>query len=174
MNKMEYKDIESERLLLRKYRITDDIEIFSFLNENREYLKKVIDTDEYNAQSIDNVRKILRRKEAGWLINNFLTYGLWIKTNNKYVGQIMFFKFDWQKKQVELGQYICKTYQGQGIVTEATKLGIDYLFSWTQITSIIAICRSDNFAIHKVEIKCGFQKMSEKDGFIKFLLKKND
>jgi RimJ/RimL family protein N-acetyltransferase len=165
--------IENSRLVIKKYAKTDDAELLEFLLKNKNHLGEVLEEDEKLAQTLDDVRKIIKRKELGWLIKTFLTYGIWLKAENKYVGQVMIFKINWNMGRAEIGYYIDENYQGLGIVTESVSLCIDYMFGNTDIRELELYTKLTNLQSQKVATKCGFSKIGEERQMIKFNLTKN-
>jgi len=75
----------------------------------------------------------------------------------RHIGTIMLFNFSRQAKNVEIGYVLSRKYWGMGIVSEATKLLVDYLLEYTDMHKICARVVSSNFASAKVLEKYGFK-----------------
>lgn len=145
--------INTKRLILRPWKI-EDLDDF------------------YEYASVDGVGQM-----AGWLphkdkeeslmiLNNFIdnkkTFAL--EYNGKVIGSLGIEEYDEQKfpelKDVrcrEIGYVLSKDYWGQGLMPEAVKAVIDYLFEEVDLDAVLCGHFLSNAQSHRVQEKCGFR-----------------
>ena len=150
------KEIETERLLLRAFKETD-------LNDFYEYAK--IDGVGEMAgwphhENIEESKKILDR-----FIKNDIVFAIVYKENNKVIGSLGVEECGLVDKLIEfdgllgreLGYVLSKNYWGKGIMPEAVKGVIDYLFNDLNLDYITIGHFSRNNQSRRVIEKCGFK-----------------
>ena len=151
--------LETIRLVIRKYKKGDGESLLKLLesNNNREYLvDHITEASTINTQKEAEIR--IRQFIASWVARERFVMGLWLKTSDTYIGQIWIEPKKWEVPSFELGWYLDRTYQGQGIATEAAKRSIDFLFADFQAHKIIVLTRDDNVRSYKLAERCGFTK----------------
>jgi [ribosomal protein S5]-alanine N-acetyltransferase len=149
-----FKNLESSRLILREITIDDAQEIFD-LRSNPETMKYV---PRPLATSIDDALahiKIIREKIE---TNEGINWAITIKGNPKFIGIIGHYRIKWEHFRSEIGYMLLPQYHGQGIITEAIALMIDYGFNDMKMHTIEAIIDPRNIASARVLEKNGFVK----------------
>lgn len=150
------KEIETERLLLRAFKETD-------LNDFYEYAK--IDGVGEMAgwphhENIEESKKILDR-----FIKNDIVFAIVYKENNKVIGSLGVEECGFIDKLTEfegllgreLGYVLSKNYWGNGIMPEAVKGVIDYLFNDLNLDFLTCGHFDKNNQSRRVIEKCGFK-----------------
>ena len=147
--------LESERLILRPWSFDD-------LDDFYEYAS-VPDVGEMAGwpyhKNKEESKAILER-----FINNKKTFAIVYKENNKVIGSVgvEFYAaeeklsefFDYQGR--EIGYVLSKDYWGQGIMPEAVKLVIDYLFNVLDYDFLLCGHYDRNNRSRRVQEKLGF------------------
>ncbi len=154
--KLNGKIIKTNRLILRPFKWED-------LNDFFEYA------------SVEDVGE-----RAGWphhktqdetliILNRFIkqdkTFAICLKENNKVIGSLGIEKYGMEDvlseffdyKGREIGFVLSKDYWGQGLMPEAVKAVIDYLFNEKNLDFIMCGYFIFNVQSKKVQIKCGFK-----------------
>ena len=149
-----FKDLESERLLLRQITSDDVNEVFE-LRSNPEIMKYiprplVTTTDEAMA----HVKMIQEKIEA----NEGINWAITLKGNPKMIGIIGHYRIRWEHFRSEIGYMLLPAHQGKGIITEAVQLLIYYGFNEMKMHSLEAIIDPNNDASAKVLEKNNFVK----------------
>lgn len=150
------KTIETDRLILRPFALSD-------LNDFYEYAS--VDGVgemagwEHHA-SIDKSREILDK-----FIEEDKTFAIVLKENNKVIGSLGVEKygreevlsefFDYQGR--EIGYVLSKDYWGKGLMPEAVKAVIDYLFCVQELDFLLCGYYDFNAQSKRVQEKCGFK-----------------
>lgn len=150
------KVIETERLLLRAFKETD-------LNDFYEYAK-VDGVGEMagwpHHENIEESKKILDR-----FIKNDIVFAIVYKENNKVIGSLGVEECGLVDKLTEfegllgreLGYVLSKEYWGNGIMPEAVKGVIDYLFNDLNLDFLTCGHFDKNNQSRRVIEKCGFK-----------------
>ena len=149
-----FKNLHTERLLLRRLHDDDVNEVFE-LRSNPEVMKYV-------------PRPLAKTKEEALahialiedkIVNNLgINWAITLKGSPKMVGIIGHYKIQPENFRSEIGYMILPQYNGKGITTEALKAVVEYGFELLQLHSTEAIIDPENSASEKVLQKNGFVK----------------
>jgi ribosomal-protein-alanine N-acetyltransferase len=149
-----FKNLETERLLLRRVAVTDVPEIKA-LRGNPETMKFIprplVTTDE---EALEHFKMIDEKIEN----NTGINWAITIKGNPKLIGIIGHYRIQPENHRCEIGYMILPEYNGQGITTEAIKAVLEYGFEDLNMHSIEAVIDPDNVASERVLQKNGFVK----------------
>lgn len=151
------KTIETERLILRKFKITDAEDMYNnwgkikdcnkYLpwktHENIEETKDIINKwiEDYNEQKPDKLN---------WAIE--------LKTTNEVIGAIGPVNISYNNKNIEIGYCIGKKFWNNGYATEALKALIKYYLLECDFHLIKCGYMSENIASGRVMEKSGMKK----------------
>jgi [ribosomal protein S5]-alanine N-acetyltransferase len=149
-----FKNLETERLLLRRVVSSDVEEVFE-LRSNPETMKFIprplATTREEALAHIAMIEdKIVNNEGINWAIS--------VKGSAKLVGIIGHYRIKPEHFRCEVGYMILPQFNGQGIATEAIKAVLTYGFDDLQMHSIEAVIDPGNFASERVLQKNGFVK----------------
>ncbi len=149
-----FKNLETERLLLRRLAETDVAEILE-LRSNPETMKfiprPIAKTKE---EALAHFKMIDDKIEN----NEGINWAITLKGNPKLIGIIGHYRIQPENHRCEIGYMILPQYNGQGIVTEAIKVVLEYGFTDLQMHSIEAVIDPENKASERVLQKNGFVK----------------
>lgn len=148
--------IETERLILRPWKQTDLDDFFEYASvdgvgemagwkhhENKEKSQSILDL----------------------FINDDRTFAIVLKDNNKVIGSLGVEKYGMEKvlseffdyQGGEIGFVLSKDYWGKGLMPEAVKAVIDYLFNVANLDFLTCGYYEFNNQSKKVQEKCGFK-----------------
>lgn len=149
-----FKNLESERLLLRQMTANDINEVFE-IRSNPDLMKyiprPILKNKEEVLELIDTINgNIAENKGINWAIT--------LKPDNKLLGYIGHYRIKWENFRSEIGYMILPEAQGKGIVSEAVNLIIKYGFEEMKMHSLEAVVDPENIASAKVLEKNGFVK----------------
>ncbi len=146
--------IETERLILRKFEITDAKEMFNNWAgdpENCEHLT-------WSAhKNVEETKKIIADWAKNYENKNYYNWVIILKNTNELVGGIDAGRFDEHNERANVGYLIAKRHWGKGIMTEALTAIIDFLFNKVNFTRIEAYHHVGNPASGRVMEKCGMK-----------------
>ena len=147
--------LESKRLILREFEPSDVDDLFEYA-------------------SVPGVGEMAgwphhpNIEESRYRINKFIeekhTFAIVYKENNKVIGSLGIEKYDLEDKLCEFDGYIgreigyvlSKDYWGKGIMPEAVKLVINYLFNVLKYDFLLCGHYDKNHQSQRVQEKCGF------------------
>jgi [ribosomal protein S5]-alanine N-acetyltransferase len=146
--------IETERLILRKFNPSDalymyknwatDNEVCKFLSWNPH--GDVIETEHVVDEWINNYEK-----------TDYYNWAIELKDISEVIGQISIMHFDEKYSSCSVGYNISRSFWGKGIMTEALKAVINYLFKEVGINRIEARHNTLNPASGRVMQKSGMK-----------------
>lgn len=151
MNHIGTKTIETSRLILRKFKITDAETMFKNWGSDSkvtEYLSWETHSNIKNSEDIINIWV------SNYENNNVYNWVIELKETNEAIGNISIVKLEDTNKSCEIGYCIGSKYWNKGITTEAFQRIIDYLFREVGINRICAKHDVENMASGKVMKKC--------------------
>ncbi|MES2748037.1 MAG: GNAT family N-acetyltransferase [Bacteroidota bacterium] len=149
-----FKNLETERLLLRRVAATDVNEIIE-LRGNPDAMKYIprplVTTTE---EALAHFEMIDSKIES----NEGINWAITVKGNPKLIGIIGHYRIEPEHHRSEIGYMILPQYNGQGITSEAVKAILAYGFDDMNLHSVEAILDSRNLGSEKVLQKNGFVK----------------
>lgn len=150
------KIIETNRLILRPFEMEDLDDFFEYASV--EGVGERAGWSHHKTK--DKTLTILKR-----FIEDDKTFAICLKENNKVIGSLGIEEYGMEDtlteffnyKGREIGYVLSKNYWGQGLMPEAVKAVIDYLFNEKNLDFIICGYYSFNAQSKKVQKKCGFK-----------------
>lgn len=149
-----FKNLETDRLLLRRLNVNDVNEVLE-LRGNPETMKFI---PRPLAKSKEDALEHIALIEEKIVNNIGINWAITLKDNPKLIGIIGHYKIQPENYRAEIGYMILPEYHGKGIVTEAIKVVVNYGFEDMQLHSIEAIIDPENRASERVLQKSGFVK----------------
>lgn len=149
-------EIETPRLILRAFRESDLDDFFEYASV--EGVGEMAGWRHH--ESKEESLEILRR-----FIENDKTFAICYKENGKLIGSLGIEKYGLEDKLTEfepylgreIGYVLSKDYWGRGIMPEAVKAVIDYLFGVLDLDFLTCGYYSFNSQSKRVQEKCGFK-----------------
>ena len=144
--------IETERLLLRKCTTDDVDEVFNiYSNESDEYCYTHIPHPYMRKDAIEFIERSIKVVEEGKELRLLIVD----KETDKILGELVGKHLDDENDCVEVGYSLGKDSRNKGIITEAARVLIDYLFKSCGINRVQLLCSTENIASQKVMQKLG-------------------
>jgi len=112
--------------------------MFALVEQNRERLGRHLPWVSH-ILTVDDVRAFLRGVIAQHRKNLGFAAGIWLE--DELVGVVGMHQIDWTNRNVALGYWIARQWQGRGLVTSASR-------------ALVRLCFT-HFRLHRVEIQCG-------------------
>ena len=144
--------IETERLILRKIAASDAEDMFNNWASDSEVTKYVTWRPH---KTIEDTKGVI----DFWLIDiddaDVYRWCIVWKENSQVIGTIDVVNLNEKLETAEIGYCLSRKYWGQGVMTEALKVVIDYLFSKAGLNRIVARHNVNNPASGRVMQKSG-------------------
>ncbi len=151
--------LTTERLTLRQLSIDDQENVFA-LRSNTEINKYL---DRAPSKSIDDAINFIEKVTDNIKNNNSIYWVISLTNTKTFVGTICLFDFSNEKKSCEIGYELMPSFQGQGIMKEASQVVIDYVFQTLKFKIIFAFTHFENLNSTNLLLKLHFVKSLETD-----------
>lgn len=155
------KNLETKRLVLRKFLPSD----YQKAYENYCTDERVTKYMTWNPHKDINETKTL---VEGWASryndNKFYHWLITLKGVDEAIGSISVVEINEEQEEVEIGYCVGYDFWNKGIVTEATKEVIKYLFERVEVKSIVAKHDVRNIGSGKVMQKCDMMYYGQESG----------
>lgn len=113
-------EIESERIVLRKHDLKLAKDMFAYVEKDRNRLRKFLPWVDY-VKTVEDEKKFIKRTHKGWKENTLFDFGIFRKSDMKYMGNIGVHSIRWDRYLCEFGYWILGDFEGQGYMSEAVK-----------------------------------------------------
>ncbi|WP_392419835.1 GNAT family N-acetyltransferase [Capnocytophaga canis] len=147
------KLIIDEKIYLELVKLSDVEEIFNTINTQREYLGEWLPFVSFIKSVADEENFI---KSALETMEQTKEYIFCIRKEGKFIGTIGFIKTDSINQKTEIGYWISKDYQRQGIVTKATKRMCEFAFTEMGMNRVQIRCAIGNLPSKNIPKRLGF------------------
>lgn len=145
--------IETERLVLRRFRYTDDEAMLAYWIADEKiqsmYMEPVYTTKEA-------VKELLEKYIGSYEKEDYYRWAIILKESGECIGQIAYFLVDSKNHFAEIEYCIGSKFQCNGYATEATKAVIRYGFEQIKLHKVQICTKEINAASKRVIEKCGF------------------
>jgi ribosomal-protein-alanine N-acetyltransferase len=145
--------IETDRLLLRPLTMADEEAVYSYGRDPE--VTKYMSFETHN--SIEDSRTFLRLVATQYANHEPSSLGIIFKEKNLLIGSIGYLNWSNDHKRIEIGYVLLRDYWNKGIISEAVKALVDYLFDKSDLVRIEARCLKENTASARVMEKIGMQ-----------------
>lgn len=139
MNEMVFTSLESQRLLLRRFRESDLPIFLAYLNDP--LVARYQTWESYTEQKAREVIQEQKNLDPG-LPGQWFTFAVELKGAASLIGHVALKMLDHQ--QAEIGFTFSREYQGRGLACEAATCVLDYLFTKLELHRVIAITDCEN------------------------------
>jgi len=154
-----FSALTTERLTLRQLSPEDQQDVLALRSdpEVNKYLgRQPSKTSEDAINFINKVNEYIEKHIS-------LYWAITLTDAKTFVGTICLFDFSSEKNSCEIGYELLPKFQGQGIMREAVKAVIDYVFQTLDLTNILAVTHCDNQNSTNLLTKFNFVKSIEND-----------
>lgn len=145
--------IETERLILRRFEYTDDEDMLKYWVSNPEiqsmYCEPIYTTKQ-------EVKKLLNKYISSYEQKDYYRWAIILRRTDECIGQIAYFLMNTDNHFAEIEYCIGEPFQRKGLATEVTKAVIQYGFNRINLHKVQICHKSINTASRRVIEKCGF------------------
>ena len=146
--------IETERLILRRFRYTDDDVMLKYWISDPK-IQSLYLYSEPVYRTKQEVKELLDKYIHSYEKNDFYRWAIILKKADECIGQIAYFLVDNNNHFAEIEYCIGSLFQRKGFATEATKAVIQYGFDKINLHKVQICHKSINLPSRKVIEKCG-------------------
>lgn len=152
--------LETERLILRKFKAEDAKEVFENWGCNEEVAKYVRWSTH---KSVEDTKLWLKSEVNNYKNNDYYTWGIELKETGELIGSMSAIFRQEHDERYEIGYVIAQKHWNNGYTTEALKCVMDYLINDVGIKKYVCIHAKENIVSGIVMQKAGFKYV--KDGY---------
>ena len=135
MENLGTKELETERLILRKFTLDDAKDMFNNYGSDSDTSKYLVwDTHKNIEDSISYIKDVLEKYKK----DNFYCWGVVLKSDNVLIGAISVIDLDVKNHTAEVGYCYGSKWWGNGYATESFKRVIQFLFDDVGVETIYA------------------------------------
>ena len=155
MNKTGTQTIETHRLILRQYRIGDAEDMFKNWASDSE-VTRFLTWPTHSDVAVS--RMVLDSWIHRYSDGGFFNWAIEWKENGSVIGNIAVVKLDEDTEAADIGYCLSRAFWGKGIMPEALRAVIDYLFDTVGVNRITAYHDVNNPKSGRVMQKAGMKK----------------
>ena len=152
MNKIGTKTIETDRLRLRRFRIEDAKDMYENWASDPEVTKYLTWPVHGN---VEITKKLLTDWVSRYEDGGYFNWAMELKENGSVIGNISVVKLNENTEAADMGYCMGKAYWGRGLMPEALKAVMDYLFDEAGLNRIAACHDVNNPRSGRVMDKAG-------------------
>jgi ribosomal-protein-alanine N-acetyltransferase len=147
------KEIETERLILRQFKYSDDNDMLkNWISDTA--IQSMISEPVYNTK--EEVKTLLDKYISSYQNDNYYRWAITLKDTTECIGQIAIFLVDDKNHWCEIEYALGSTFQRKGYATEAVKAIMDFAFGEVNFHKMQVCHKEQNTASKGVIQKCGF------------------
>ncbi|MFC4777343.1 GNAT family N-acetyltransferase [Paenibacillus sp. GCM10023252] len=129
--------------------------VLEVIEANRAYLGRFLPWVS-STHDENDVRSFIQVELKRFSENKGFSCGIFY--NNQYAGNIGVHDINWDSRYTSIGYWLSEEHQGKGIMTDACRAMINYLFNELGLNKIEIRARTDNPKSQAIPIRLGFQK----------------
>ena len=152
-----FKSFRTERLKLRKLKISDAPEILVLRSDDR--VNQYIDRPK--TTSIPEAEAFITKVNNSIKDNECYYWGVTLKNKDQIIGTICLWKFEKNERKAETGYELHPDHQQQGIMNEALSKVMDFAIGTVKLAAVEAVIDPDNTASARLLEKRNFLKHRE-------------
>jgi ribosomal-protein-alanine N-acetyltransferase len=158
MNKNNFREITTERLILRRIK-QSDWEMVSYLRSDKEVNKFV---KRPSADSKEKAIEFISKTIKGIDDQNLYYWTITIKNSPEMIGSICLWNLSKDRKKAEVGYDLSPKFQGKGIMNESIKSILEFGFKNLNLNFIEAYTQKNNDSSKKLLERNGFILIPDK------------
>jgi len=150
-----FKYIVNENIEMKMLELEHAEELYNLTDSDRNHLKEWLPWVDHT-KSIEDTKMFIEMGKKQFISNAGFQAGIWYKQN--LAGVIGCHGMNFTNKSTSIGYWLGEGYQGKGIMTEATKVLIAYLFLELNLNRVEIRCAENNYKSRAIPERLGFVK----------------
>jgi len=167
--------LETERLVLRRYRSAEAAGILQLVDKNRARLVQNFSPMAKGLLQEEDVKSFIEDKTKQWNARLGFCYGIWLKISKQQIGQLQVKNVMWDVPSAELSYFIDSSSERQGFATESISVILRAAFEQVNFKRIFvriipsnqgSIALADKLGfkhegLHRNAFRCGFGELHD-------------
>jgi ribosomal-protein-serine acetyltransferase len=147
--------LETQRLLLRRYLVSDAPWVSEAIEESRTVLERW--TPEIaSRRSAEEVAIGLQSLDQAWRDSRKLVYGMYDRSTARFQGEVGLYTIDWSSSAATIGVWLREGARGRGLAQEGFAALAGYAQERLGLTRLDAHIRPDNDPSRRLAERTGF------------------
>lgn len=148
------EELRGPRVVVRPYRPADAEQLYDAIEESREHIGRWLPWVRAY-RSVDDARDFCVRQAANWLLRSDLSAGIF-EAQGPFLGGIRLSPRSWAARTFSVGYWLRQSVEGQGYVSEATRLLLHLAFETLAPRRVELTCDPRNLRSRRVAERLGF------------------
>lgn len=153
-----FKNDVDELTFLSLLETKDSEKLYDLIDRNRTHLGEWLKFPSVTTHA-DDSKAFIERTRMRYAQNDGYWLGIW--SNNELVGSIGYLYLDRENKKTEIGYWLGKEYEGNGIISNSVKALIDYAFKELNLNKVEIGAATENIKSRAIPEKLGFKREGE-------------
>jgi ribosomal-protein-serine acetyltransferase len=139
---------------LRQLEESDAPELFALISRESSYLCQWL-SSEYLYESLSEVRSFIFISSMRHLTNGAFDAGVWYQ--NHLAGVVELHTINHEKRRSDIGYWLGREFQGQGLMTMCVRAVVDYAFNAYKLKKLRIFCPINNIDSRAIPERLGFE-----------------
>lgn len=148
--------LQTDRTVLKKYRVGDGRLFFELIENNRRRLFHSFPIIISTVTNEVNAELFIRSRLNEWTEQQSFTFAVWNQEETNLIGHFSIKNIDWTIPRAELAYFLSYEFEGKGIMTEVLTKIISLCFLELGMNKLFVRVITSNDKSYKVAEKCGF------------------
>lgn len=149
-----YKIDDDTKLSLFEPRHAEELD--ALVTQNYEHIREWSSWLKEKESPIEHTHDFIKRNLTQFAENKGFEICIWYK--GEIAGQIGYNYFNWNDRRTEIGYWLGASFQGNGLITKACRVLIDYAFNELKLNRVEIRCGVENKKSRKIPEKLGFRE----------------
>lgn len=136
--------LETEHLILRPYQEGDENDFMRVLQENTTTMYPAFSGRIARVKALEDARIQMQQLRTDWDNRKTFDFGVWMKADNTYLGDIALKNVDHKIPKAEIGLYFTGWPETKELVQEALQTILDFAFHALQLNKVYIRCTASN------------------------------
>jgi ribosomal-protein-serine acetyltransferase len=147
--------IKTSRILIRPRREGEGSIISAAITESLDSLKPWMPFAQ-SAPSAEMSEEVCRKSLADFILKTDFVLSIYDSTGTEFIGSTGLHRPNWDVRSFHIGYWICKKFEGKGLITESTNALTRYAFDVLKARRLEIRCDANNIKSLSVMKRLGF------------------
>jgi [ribosomal protein S5]-alanine N-acetyltransferase len=136
--------LETDQLLLRPYQDGDEGDFMRVIQENQENLYPAFSGRIARVKALEDARMQMQQLRTDWDNRKKFDFGVWLKADNTYLGDIALKNVDHKIPKAEIGLYFTGWPETKELVQDALQRILVFAFDTLHLNKVYIRCTANN------------------------------
>ncbi|MDX5421637.1 MAG: GNAT family N-acetyltransferase [Hymenobacteraceae bacterium] len=152
------EQLETENLLLRPYREGDENDFMRLLQESASSLSPTFSERLARVRMLEDARVQVRQLRTAWDNRRMFDFGVWLKKEEKYIGDVTLKNLNHRIPKAEIGLYFTNWPETRSYALEALQKVVSFAFDTLHLNKVYIRCCASSVFYGELAQDCGFRQ----------------